>query len=91
MYFFHIIGIFTGSPYSETTISEVFKGGKVTDGRVIAVKIHQTDTAIFDRAILLHRDIKSALIADANRRRTGGDNIGVSGGNIFKGKGAVYY
>ena len=52
------------------------------------VKTHRSYTERFDRAILLHRGIHAAVVADVNRRRSG-RHFGIPNTHVFNGKDEV--
>ena len=66
-------GIYTGSVYYDPDLAlHGFPAEKVTNGSVVVVKTHLKPSREFNKAVLLVRDMSDAVVADINRRMSGG-------------------
>ena len=79
-----LTGIHTGTVYSAINVNMkyIFEGEGVRTGKVIAIKTHEKDYAIFDRAIVLIRNPYDAILADFNRRTAG--KVGYANSRLFE-------
>ena len=81
------IGIYSGSMYRWSLLKDYFPGEGVQNGRVIAVKIHETGLSKFGRAIILIRNPYDAFVAEANRQSSG--SVGHVNGDVFETEGKI--
>ena len=81
---YYLTGIHTGTVYSAKNVNMkgIFKGEGVRTGKVIAIKTHEKNYVIFDRAIVLIRNPYDAILADFNRRAAG--KVGYANNQLFE-------
>ena len=73
--------------YGWSLLKKYFPGEGVQNGKVIAVKIHETVLEKFDRAIILTRNPYDAFVAEANRQSSG--HVGHVSGDVFQTEGNI--